>query len=173
MINDLESNIMKIENTESTSDKFPLKRINFPALQDNSNILCMSSSKKNIFLITDRAELLLIESKTLNPIRQSYSIIPEQTSTPSGPSSKFKENITKIWTDRAGNHCIIRFSGKIYYFNSSFTNIKELNIFKSIEITAIGFDDNNNNPLQTGNFLAADYNNNIYECSITIEKKRN
>ncbi len=171
MINDLESNIMKIENTESTSDKFPLKRINFPALQDNSNILCMSSSKKNIFLITDRAELLLIESKTLNPIRQSYSIIPEQTSTPSGPSSKFKENITKIWTDRAGNHCIIRFSGKIYYFNSSFTNIKELNIFKSIEITAIGFDDNNNNPLQTGNFLAADYNNNIYECSITIEKK--
>ena len=170
MINDLESNIMKIDNTECTTDKFPLKHINFPGLQDNTNILCMSSSKKFIFLITERAELLAIESKTLNPVRQAYSILSDQ-STPSGSSIKFNENLTKIWTDRSGNHSIIRFGGKIYYFNSSYTNIKELNNFKGKEITAIGFDDTNNNPFQTGYFLAADYDNNIYECNIIIEKK--
>ena len=172
MINDLESNIMRTDNTECTSDKFPLKRIYFPGLQDNTNILCMSSSKKFIFLITDRAELLAIESKTLNPVRQAFSILSDQ-GTPSGSTIHFKENLTKIWTDRAGNHSIIRFSGKVYYFNSSYTNVKELNNFKGKEITAIGFDDNNNSPSHTGLFLAADYNNNIYECNIIIEKKGN
>ena len=56
------------------------------------------------------------------------------------------------------------------YFNTLLSDVKELSIFKGIEICAIGFDDNNNSPNQTGNFLATDYNNNIYECSINIEK---
>ena len=166
MINDLESNISTTGDMESTSDKFPLKRFNFnlPGLQSNLNILCMSSSKKYIFLLTDRAELLRIESNTLKPENQAYTIRSDDTS-----QGHFKENFTKIWTDRAGNHSIIRFSGKIFYYNSMTSNVKELNIFKGLEICAIGFDDINNKADKTGIFLASDYNNNIYECSISVD----
>ena len=167
MINDLESNL-QTENIESTSDKFPIKQFNFnlPGVQQNLNILTMSTSKKYIYLITDHAELLSIESKSLNPIHQAYSI----RSTDTTSKGNFRENLTRIWTDRAGNHSIIRLGGKIYYFNCLLSEVRELNIFKGLEVCAIGFDDSNNNPNQTGNFLATDYNNNIYECSINIEK---
>ena len=33
---------------------------------------------------------------------------------------------------------------------------------------AVGFDDTNKDPNNTGKFLAADYNNNIYECTISF-----
>ena len=166
MINDLESNITQTGDMESTSDKFSLKKFNFnlPGFQSNINILCMSVSKKYIFLLTDRGDLLRIESNTLKPDNQAYTIRSDDKS-----KGNFKENFTKIWTDRAGNHCIIRFSGKIYYFNGITSDIKELNIFKGLEICAVGFDDIYNNPKKTGNFLATDYNNNIYECYINIE----
>jgi hypothetical protein len=127
----------------------------------------MSTSKKYIYLVTDRAELLCIESKTLKPVYQAYSFRVNETSS----SFKFKEHFTRIWTDRAGNHSIIRYNERIFYFNSSARDVKELNIFKGIEICAIGFDDTNNNSDTTGNFLATDYDNNIYECNISIKIK--
>ena len=167
MIDDLESNF-QTDNIESTSDKFPMTQCNLPGTQENI-ILSMSASKKYIYLVTDRGELLLMESKTLNPIQQSF---PIKSSHHSG-SSSFKENFTKIWTDRAGNHNIIRYKGKIFYFNILSSTSKELESFKDIELCAVGFNDKNENPKSTGIFLAADYNNNIYECKIILEKKGN
>ena len=64
----------------------------------------MSSSKKYLYLVTDNSEILCMESKNLNPIQQSFSI----TSPSNSDSAPFKEKITKIWTDREGNHNIIR-----------------------------------------------------------------
>jgi len=168
MIDDLESN-MQIDNTESTSDKFPMIQSRLPGTQQDINILCMSTSKKFLYLLTDKGEILCLESKTLNPIQQSFSI----TSSGSFGHSSFKENFTKIWTDRAGNHSIIRFRGKIFYFNLLCNRGKELESFKNIEICAVGFNDSNENPKSTGLFLAADYDNNIYECEIQLEKINN
>ena len=167
MINDLESNIISSENIEHSSDNFIIKSLNLQNTFQNLNILCMSVSKKYIYLFTDHADLLCIESNTLQPIRQAYSISASESS----GISRFKENYTKIWTDRAGNHTIIRFSGKIYYFNINGNDIKELNNFRGKEICAVGFDNYGDDPNNTGIFLATDYYNNIYECSIQVEKK--
>ena len=120
MIDDLESN-MQTDNIESTSDKFPMSQCNLPGTE-SINILSMSASKKYIYLITDKGELLCMESKTLNPIQQSFSIQSSHHS----DSSSFKENLSKIWTDRAGNHSIIRYKGKIFYFNILSNTSKEL-----------------------------------------------
>ena len=164
MLDDLESNILQEDKVESTSNKFALNRFNLPLSQQNVNILSMSTSKKYIYLVTDRSELLRIESDTLKPIQQAYTIpTPENT-------TKFYENLTKIWTDRGGNHSIIRYNRGVYYFNSSGTIVKELKSFKGKEICAVGFDDRNNDTQATGNFLATDYLNNIYECNIMVEK---
>ena len=169
MINDLDSNMLEYNNIESTSDKFPMKKYQLPGTLQNINILCMSCSKKYLYIITDNGEIVCLESNTLNPLNESFSI---DTSNSSG-SKTFKEKFTKIWTDRAGNHNIIRYNDKIFYFNILCKKVKLLKSLKDIEICAIGFDDNNEHQESTGRFLAADYNNNIYECEILLKKKTN
>ena len=168
MIDDLESN-MQPDNMQSSSDKFPMTQCQVPGSQSDINILYMTSSKKYLYLLTENGEILCIESKTLNPIQQSFSL----SSSSSSGSNSFKENLTKIWTDRVGNHNIIRYKGKIYYFNVLCGIGKELDCFKNIEICAVGFDDNNDNQKSTGLFLAADCDNNIYECKINLEQRTN
>ena len=151
----------------SSSIKFPFSPLNHPNIQQNSNILCMSASKKCIYILTDQSKIFCLDSSTLKPIKQSFSIIYNEA------PSNYKENITKIWTDREGNHSIIRFKGKIFYLNANCPTVKELNHFKGIEITAVGFADNNTNDKATGIFLATDYSNRIYECSISIDGGNN
>ena len=167
MIDDLESN-MQADGKESTSDKFTMIQSKLPGAQQNINILSMSTSKKYLYLLTDKGEILCINSKTLEPLQQSFSI-----SSSNNISNSFKENFTKIWTDRAGNHNIIRYKGRIYYFNILCNTGIELPSFKNIEICAVGFDDGNEKTKSTGKFLVADYDNNIYECDIQLGKKSN
>ena len=164
---DLDSNMTEYNNIESTSDKFPMKKCQLPETLENINILCMSSSKKYLYIITDNGEIICLKSDTLNPINESFSI----TSSNQSNSKPFKEKFTKIWTDRAGNHNIIRYNDKIFYFNILCKKVKEIKSFKDIEICAVGFDDYNENQECTGIFLLADYNNNIYESIIKLEKK--
>ena len=166
--NDLESNYLETPSNDGGSDKFHLKPVNLPGSQ-NANIICMSTSKKYIYMVTERSELLCMESENLKPIQQAYSIRSDD----SVSSSHFKENITRIWTDREGNHNIIRLGGKIYYFNPLLSEAKELNIFKDVEICAVAFDDNNESNITTDRFLATDYNNKIYDCNISLVQSKN
>jgi hypothetical protein len=124
----------------------------------------MSTSKQFIYLITENSELIRINSKTLMPDLKKVVIPPSQNST------KFNEDLTKIWSDRGGNHNIIRYKGGFFYYNSYCLTIKEIKSFKNIEICAIGLDDRNDDKNNTNNFIAVDYNNNIYECNIKIDK---
>ena len=163
MLDDLETNLLQEDKVESTSSKFALKHFNLPPSQQNVTILSMSSSKKYIYLVTDHSELLLIESETLKPVQQAFTIEKSQN------YEKFNENITKIWTDRAGNHSIIRHNRGIYYFNSSGSFVKELKSLRGIEVCAVGFDDRNIDSKSTGNFLVTDFYNKIYECNIIIK----
>ena len=71
---DLDSNMTEYNNIESTSDKFPMKKCQLPETLENINILCMSSSKKYLYIITDNGEIICLKSDTLNPINESFSI---------------------------------------------------------------------------------------------------
>ena len=165
-LDDLEDNIMREENPQSTSDKFPLKRLSLPNFQ--GKIVSMSSSKKYLYFVTDIGELFRLKSNDLSSLNQAHKLRPET----SKQSTQFKEKFTKIWTDNAGNHSIIRYKNSIFYFNSDGGVVKELSVLrdKKIEVCAVGFNENNNNVLKTGNFLIVDVKNNIYEYSITIDK---
>ena len=65
-LDDLEDNIMKEENPQSTSDKFPLKRLNLPNFQ--GKIVSMSSSKKYLYFVTDIGELFRLKSNDLSSL---------------------------------------------------------------------------------------------------------
>lgn len=164
MLDDLETNLLQEDKVESTSNKFALDIFNLPISQRNVKILSNSTSKNFIYLVTERSELLRIESQSLRPIEQAYTIESPQV------QGNFHEYFTKIWTDREGNHSIIRYNRGLYYFNGSGTTVKELINFNGIEICAVGFDDRNIDIKSTGNFLVADFLNNIYEYYISIEK---
>ena len=168
MLNDLESNILQEDNPQSTSDKFPLKKFVLPGSQQNINILAISTSKRYIYIVTqsgDRgAELLRIESDTLKPIQQAYSIRSTLDN-----SNTHDLTLTKIWTDRCGNHTIIRHCNHIYYFNSNSSFVKELNCLRGVEVYAVAFDERNENPKSTGNFLVTDFYNHVYEVNINVE----
>ena len=165
-LDDLEDNIMKEDNPKSTSDKFPLKKLILPNFQ--GKIVSMSSSKKYLYFVTDIGELFRLKSRDLSSLNQAHKIRPESSKS----SIPFKEKFTKIWTDKEGNHSIIRYKNSMYYFNSDSGVVKELTCLKEnqIEVCSVGFDENNNNILKTGNILITDYRNNIYEYSITIDK---
>ena len=173
MYDENENVIYESEHIKSTSNKFYLNRIGkLPGNQESLNIITMVSSKKYIYILTDKVELFCLESSTLRPVEKTFFIKPNDKNE-SSIIKKFKENFSKIWTDREGNHGIIRSNNKIYYFNINCSEIKELNIFKGIEICAVSFDDCNKDDESTGNFLATDYDNNIYECSISIKIEKN
>ena len=163
MIDDLETNVLKGETTDSTSDKFPLKNLNI-GINNNFNILSISASKKNIYIVTNNSELICIDNGTLKA-QQAYSITSNDTKSP-----KLNESYTKIWTDRGGNHNIIRYQGRIFYFNSSFSQIKEIEQLKSIDISIVSFDDRNDEVENTGYFLIVDFENCIFQCNIHIDK---
>jgi len=163
MIDDFENEIREEIQERSTSDKFKIKEFYHPSLKQDENILCMSTSKKYIYLVSKGSELLLIDSTSLRPIKEKFRI-------PSADTNKtFKENLTKIWSDRCGNHNIFRYRHAIYYFNPNFPKVKELKNFTNKEISAVSFDDRNNDTKSTKNFLVSDYYNNIYECNIVVE----
>ena len=162
MIDDFESKVMFKEKMTSTSDKFYLKEFDLDEEQRNETIISMTSSRKNIFFLTENHNLFLVDSVSLKTINESYSL-PEPKE-----KNEFKENFNKIWTDREGNHCIIRHNNSIYYFNNSLKETVELEQFRNKEICAVALDDRNTEIKTTKNFLAVDYNNTIYECCIEI-----
>ena len=162
------------EYIECTSDKFPMTKISLPSLSQSTNILCLSVSRKNIYIVTDHSELIILNSVTFEHNNQALSLVSKDNN----KSNNQKENITKIWTDREGIHCIIRYNSNIFYYNCAKNILRELNKLKLIEIYAIGFDDylkdkEKDNYNYTGKFLVSDHNNKIYECSIKLQNGQN
>ena len=163
MASDLREEKKVKEIIKSLSSKLLINSFAMPEDFDNSNILSMSISKKYIFLFTASSNLFRIESeslKLLSPI--SIQILESK--------SNFKENLTKIWSERSGNHCIIRHKGIIYYFNSSASTVKELKKLRDIEVCAVAFNDKNDDIKTTGNILISDYYNNFYDYNIILDK---
>ena len=148
---------------KSISTKLVINSFAMPEDIDNSTILSMTTSKKYIFLFTDSANLFRIENDSLKLLPPSPIQIAET-------KSNYKENLTKMWTERSGNHCIIRHNGVIYYFNNSVSSSKELKKLRDIDVCAVAFNDKNDDLKNTGNILVSDYYNNIYEYNIILDR---
>ena len=163
MIDDLESKVMqRNNNVNSTSDKFYFEDFDLNEEQRKETIISMSSSKKNIFFLTVNHNIFVVDGLSLQPINENYTL-PEPKE-----KNEYKEIYNKIWSDREGNHCIIRHNNSIYYFNNSLKEAFELEQLRKKEICAVALDDRNVDIKTTKNFLAVDYNNTIYECCIDV-----
>ena len=73
---------------------------------------------------------------------------------------------SQIWTDRKGNHAIIKYKNISFYYNQFMAKkVEELNLIlfnTMIQPYAVIFDDNKCENENTGIFLLSDYNSSIY-----------
>ena len=162
MLDDYETRDLYEESSNKTSDRFFLKKFDLDESQKRETILSMASTRSYIYFLTKSHNIFRVNSVSLETISESYSL-PD-------PKAKnhYKEHFDKIWADREGNHCIIRHNNSIYYFNSSLKESFEIDNFKGKEICAIALDDRNTDNKSTKKFLAVDYDNTIYECSLEV-----
>ena len=164
MLDDYNSDNGNEENKASTSDnKFIINEFKLGDEQNKETIISMTTSKKFIFFLTQSHNLFCVNSSTMESINELYTL-----PTPKEKYNFKEKNFNKIWVDREGNHCIIRTNNAIYYFNSELKLYVELENFRGKEICAVALDDRNTDTKNTQNFLAVDYDNRIYECSIEI-----
>lgn len=162
---DIESNLNQEELEGGTSDLFELESLDY--LVNKTKIESIVSSEKYLYLLTQEGGVKRLQNNNEASYRQLYSL-PESKHSSITP----KKYNSKIFCDRIGNHCIIKYGGRMYYFNSAFENIHELSTIKSIDVCAIGFDPKNDDNKSTGDILLSDSDNKIYSYKITIDKAK-
>lgn len=161
---DLETNINQDDQEEGTSDLFELYPWDIPNLQ--GLIAGIATSEQFLYIITKEGDIIRFQGGKSETLRNLYSL----PTNPKNPPSNAPEKLTKIFTDRKGNHAIIKHGGRMYYFNSGSTSVKELPALKGIEVYAVGFDESNANPKSTGEILISDFENRIYSYTIEFEQ---
>ena len=173
MINDIESNLQSDEKHESTSDLFELKKFKTNNIHNlQSEILAVASSKKFTFIVTKKAEVFKYQVNNLDSLNYAYSLKPNlNIEIPEEKKKKFNDDLVHIWTDRIGNHTIIKFDHRCFYFNNKIQNPFELISLNDIEIYAVAFDERNADEDTTQNILISDQNSVIYSYKISVEKK--
>jgi hypothetical protein len=155
--------IVNENDSKNNPEHFIFEKLILQCVKDNSKIVFISASKTSLFVLMDDNILYLYDSKTFNQIKKFFQIPFFSLKSPCF------EN-TKIWTDRSGNHSIIRIDNKAFYVNT-LIGIKE--VYKELIVSAVAFDDTIDDLYNTGLFLITDFSNSLYECNINIKINKN
>ena len=134
-------------------------------------LVSIVSENENLYLLTNSSYFYYIEK---GKEKQEFILIP--TISKMQDQYQSEENISQLWCDKFGFHTLIFHDKRIFYFNPSLSEPKEINLFneKFIEPYAVAF--NNNNILLTPNYknkveiLLSDFYSDIYSVSIKIER---
>ena len=99
------------------------------AMSKDENILYSTSSDNDLYIITNRDRLLIFEKYTKNLISSQINVM--QTIIKKETKFQSKENLTKIWCNKTGDHVIIRKDKSVFYYNpycKTEFNLKEINL---------------------------------------------
>ena len=141
----------------------------------NSKNLYSTSSENTIYLLTDKNKFTVFEQNSSRTYLQ-FNLIPFIIKEES--KIQTKNNKSQIWSNKSGNHVIVKHGGSIYYYNPYFRknlNLKEICFeYKSkyyIEPYSIAFDEEIN--LQDEfEILVSDYYSEIYDIKIKLTDKK-
>ena len=105
-MDDIENNMISYEKPESSNNLFPLNQFNTSTIQGKYEVF--SPFQKYIFLLTERAEIYILEMNNEHSFRQAHSLPNLETIT--------NVKMTKIWTDKIGNFALIKVHLSYYLF---------------------------------------------------------
>ena len=173
----------KIINKNLEKNKFPLQKQNIPIKGKILSVTSTPYPKKKIFILTDNNDdciFYVIENNKFNA-PQEYILNSEvlKTGKLNGKKINFQTETleSQIWTDKSGNHVIIKIKNVCFYYNPFMAKkIEELNLilFGStlIQPYAVIFNDERCNENDTGIFLISDFNSSIFEVQLILTKKK-
>ena len=125
----------KTINKKPDIDKFPLQKIEL-AVQGRILFLTSTPSpNKKTFILTDKSLLYVIENNNFKKPKE-YLLKSEMLNkkSPDGKSIKYQTDSleSQIWTDKKGNHAIIKYKNVSFYYNPSLPKkIEVLNLIMS------------------------------------------
>ena len=133
-------------------------------------LVSIISENENLYILTNSSYFYYIEK---GKEKKEYILIP--TISKMQDQYQSEENISQIWCDKFGYHTLISHDKRIFYFNPSINEPKEISLKndKFIEPYAVAF---NNNIILTPTYknnievLLSDYYSDIYSLTIKIER---
>ena len=164
----------KIINKKLDVNKFSPQKLD---ISISGNILYVTSipfPNKKIFLLTDTDKFYIIENNNLSkpPVFQLKS---DYLNSDKLKPIKFQTDSleSQIWTDKKGNHVIIKYKRICFYYNPNLKKkIEELNLINFgntlIQPYAVVFNEDKCNNRDTGVFLLSDYYSSIYEVQLFL-----
>ena len=164
----------KIINKKLDVNKFSPQKLD---ISISGNILYVTSipfPNKKIFLLTDTDKFYIIENNNLSK-PQVFQLKSDYLNSDKLKPIKFQTDSleSQIWTDKKGNHVIIKYKRICFYYNPNMQNkIEELNLITFgntlIQPYAVVFNEDKCNYRDTGVFLLSDYNSSIYEVQLFL-----
>ena len=164
----------KIINKKLDVNKFSPQKLD---ISISGNILYVTSipfPNKKIFLLTDTDKFYIIENNNLSK-PQVFQLKSDYLNSDKLKPIKFQTDSleSQIWTDKKGNHVIIKYKRICFYYNPNLKKkIEELNLINFgntlIQPYAVVFNEDKCNNRDTGVFLLSDYNSSIYEVQIFL-----
>ena len=138
--------------------------------------LYSTSSENALYLLTNKGKILIFEKYSTNKNYLQLNLVSQLPK----DENKFqtKEKKSQIWCDNTGNHVIIEYDGKTFYYNPYFkndSNLKEINLeFNSkyyIEPYSIAFNEDIKSQDEF-EILISDYYSEIYNIKFKIIDKK-
>ena len=164
----------KIINKKLDVNKFSPQKLD---ISISGNILYVTSipfPNKKIFLLTDTDKFYIIENNNLSK-PQVFQLKSDYLNSDKLKPIKFQTDSleSQIWTDKKGNHVIIKYKRICFYYNPNMQKkIEELNLINFgntlIQPYAVVFNEDKCNYRDTGVFLLSDYNSSIYEVQLFL-----
>ena len=164
----------KIINKKLDVNKFSPQKLD---ISISGNILYVTSipfPNKKIFLLTDTDKFYIIENNNLSK-PQVFQLKSDYLNSDKLKPIKFQTDSleSQIWTDKKGNHVIIKYKRICFYYNPNLKKkIEELNLINFgntlIQPYAVVFNEDKCNNRDTGIFLLSDYNSSIYEVQLFL-----
>ena len=166
----------KIINKKLDVNKFSPQKLDISL---SGNILYVTSipfPNKKIFILTDTDKFYIIENNNISK-PQVFQLKSEilNSGKLNSKAIKFQTDSleSQIWTDKKGNHVIIKYKRICFYYNPNMQNkIEELNLINFgnilIQPYAVVFNEDKCTDKDTGVFLVSDYNSSIHEVQLFL-----
>ena len=166
----------KIINKKLDVNKFSPQKLDISL---SGNILYVTSipfPNKKIFILTDTDKFYIIENNNISK-SQVFQLKSEilNSGKLNSKGIKFQTDSleSQIWSDKKGNHVIIKYKRICFYYNPNMQNkIEELNLINFgnilIQPYAVVFNEDKCTDKDTEVFLVSDYNSSIYEVQLFL-----
>ena len=187
----------KTINKKPDINKFPLQKLNINIQGKILYVTSTPSPNKKTFILTDKSSFYVIENnnfqrpkeyalkseilsrKTLNNKPIKFQTDPKESKDPKDSKTQTQRHLpeSQIWSDKKGNHVIIKYKDVSFYYNPyMMKKVEELQLIPPgntlVQPYAVVFNEDEVEKENTGIVLISDYNSSIYELQLFLSDKK-